>query len=950
MDKPTVFISYSHKDEIWKDRLRPHLSALELDERIVVWDDRKIDVGDRWYPEIEAAIKRARIAVCLISADYLASSFCVKEEIPVLLQRREKEGVLILPVLIRPCFWEKTEWLSEIQMLPRDGKSVAAHFKDDWDTIFTDVAKLIFEVIDNASYQPPAPPAPAWPPPEKLDLSRLPVTGSELFGRQKDLALLDDAWDAAAVNVLSFIAWGGVGKSTLVNKWLERLAKDNYRGARRVFAWSFYSQGTSDRATSADLFINAALAWFGDDNPTAGSPWDKGERLARLVRRERTLLVLDGLEPLQSSQAYERGKIKDPALSTLVEELARENPGLCLITTRERIRELDEKAGGSGISTGSGSDRVLNADDPLATARGTDSVRQINLELLSPEAGRALLRIGGVRGTDEELERAAESFGYHALALNLLAVYLQDLPGHHISAAAQIPDLDIPEAAGKHPRRMIAAFERKFGEGPEIEVLRMLGLFDRPADGAALAALRKAPKIPGLTDYIGEQAEAAWLRAVQTLRKYKLLAAESHHEPDELDAHPLVREHFGELLQHVHPEAWTAGNLRLYEHLTRTTKEFPDTIEEMTPLFAAVTHGCAAGRHQDVLYALFERRIERKEEFFSSYKLGTFGANLAAFSGFFDTTRKQPLAHLSETDQAYILGRVGYYLRALGRHTEASHPLLLSLEKLIKLKDWETAARRASNICMLYKSTGKLRLALDYAQKSVNWADRSGDLYNRMFNRTSLANILHQLGSLTEADNLFCEAEKIQRLRQPEYQFLYSVEGFRYCDLLLSQGKFQDAQIRANQAIKIARSNNLLLAIALDYLSLGRVYLLQVCHKEKSYLDYATLNLELAVTSLRQAGRQDYLPLGLLAHAAWARVAEQFDRATRDLAEAFTIAERGEMSLYLADCHLEAARLALARHDPAQARDAWQQAAALITQTGYHRRDGELAEIKGQLS
>src|SRR5262249_55821829 len=148
--------------------------------------------------------------------------------------------------------WQKAEWLSAIQMLPRDGKPVAAHVEHDWDTIFTDVAKLISEVIDNTNYQPPAPPAPAWPPPEKLDISRLPVTGSELFGRQKDLELLDDAWDSAATNVLSFVAWGGVGKSTLVNKWLERLAKDNYRGARRVYAWSFYSQGTSERATSAD--------------------------------------------------------------------------------------------------------------------------------------------------------------------------------------------------------------------------------------------------------------------------------------------------------------------------------------------------------------------------------------------------------------------------------------------------------------------------------------------------------------------------------------------------------------------------------------------------------------------------------------------------------------------------------------------------------------------------
>ena len=131
-------------------------------------------------------------------------------------------------------------------------------------------------------------------PPEKIEISRLPVTGAELFGRQKELELLDEAWASDDTNVVSLVAWGGVGKSTLVNKWLERMAGDNYRGARRVYAWSFYSQGTGERVTSADLFINNALLWFGDTDPTAGSPWDKGERLARLAQNEKTLLLLDG--------------------------------------------------------------------------------------------------------------------------------------------------------------------------------------------------------------------------------------------------------------------------------------------------------------------------------------------------------------------------------------------------------------------------------------------------------------------------------------------------------------------------------------------------------------------------------------------------------------------------------------------------------------------------------
>ena len=221
-------------------------------------------------------------------------------------------------------------------------------------------------------------------------------------------------------------------------------------------------------------FIAEALAWFGDDDPTAGSPWAKGERLAELVRREKTLLVLDGLEPLQDAFAG----IKDPSVQRLVEELARDNAGLCVITTRERVRELE--------------------DFPEETL-------QRDLEQISAEAGRALLRVKGVRGTDAELEAASRAFGNHALAINLLANYLRGIEGHHVAHAAKIPDLDIPEKAGRQPRRVMVAFAERFGEGPEVEVLRLLGLFDRPAAEGAIEALRAPPPIAHLTEQICRQ-------------------------------------------------------------------------------------------------------------------------------------------------------------------------------------------------------------------------------------------------------------------------------------------------------------------------------------------------------------------------------------------------------------------------------------------------------------
>jgi hypothetical protein len=85
----------------------------------------------------------------------------------------------------------------------------------------------------------------------------LPITGSELFGPEEDIAFLDRAWAKKEVNVVIIVAWAGVGKSTLVNHWLRGMAAKHYRAAELVFGWSFYRQG----ATGTLLLPMNFLTW-----------------------------------------------------------------------------------------------------------------------------------------------------------------------------------------------------------------------------------------------------------------------------------------------------------------------------------------------------------------------------------------------------------------------------------------------------------------------------------------------------------------------------------------------------------------------------------------------------------------------------------------------------------------------------------------------------------------
>jgi hypothetical protein len=306
---------------------------------------------------------------------------------------------------------------------------------------------------------------PAKPGPKTISIARLPVTGSDVFGREEDIAFLDDAWVNKNVNVVTIVAWAGVGKSTLVNHWLRRMAAEQYRSAQLVFGWSFYRQGTSGGTSSADEFIDAALTWFGDPDPRVGTAWEKGERLAKLIPARRTLLVLDGLEPLQNPPGSQEGRLRDPSLQALLRELAAFNTGLCVITTRTSVTDI-------------------------ADHEGTSALRR-DLEQLSSVAGAKLLRALGVKGSEAELRIASDEFSGHCLALTLLGSYLTDAYDGDISRRKDVSEhLAHDVRRGVHARKVMESYQTWFGEGPELSILRMLGLFDRPADEQTFGVLQ----------------------------------------------------------------------------------------------------------------------------------------------------------------------------------------------------------------------------------------------------------------------------------------------------------------------------------------------------------------------------------------------------------------------------------------------------------------------------
>ncbi|HEV3470196.1 MAG TPA: TIR domain-containing protein [Pyrinomonadaceae bacterium] len=104
-----VFISYSHKDRRWLERLQTHLKPFERTHRIQVWDDSDIEPGERWRSEIKEALAQARVAVLLVSPDYLASDFVASHELPPLLEASARDGLKILWVAVSASAYAETE-------------------------------------------------------------------------------------------------------------------------------------------------------------------------------------------------------------------------------------------------------------------------------------------------------------------------------------------------------------------------------------------------------------------------------------------------------------------------------------------------------------------------------------------------------------------------------------------------------------------------------------------------------------------------------------------------------------------------------------------------------------------------------------------------------------------------------------------------------------------------
>jgi tetratricopeptide (TPR) repeat protein len=155
-----VFISYSHKDTLYRDRLQEHLTPFVRSGRIPLWVDTQIRPGDDWHDEIRQGLADAQVAILLVSVSFLASSFIADEELPALLTAAVERSLVILPVVVTPCNFALTN-LSRFQAVNEPSKPLSGLSQHEQDLIWEKVVKAVLERLK----APPAPKEVAPPPP-----------------------------------------------------------------------------------------------------------------------------------------------------------------------------------------------------------------------------------------------------------------------------------------------------------------------------------------------------------------------------------------------------------------------------------------------------------------------------------------------------------------------------------------------------------------------------------------------------------------------------------------------------------------------------------------------------------------------------------------------------------------------------------------------------------------
>jgi tetratricopeptide (TPR) repeat protein len=280
-----VFISYSHRDSSWLERLQVYLAPIERRGGIRRWDDTLIAPGHRWEREIEAALKRTRVAILLVSAEFLASDFISRVELPRLLGAAENQGVLIIPVVLDHCNFERCTELAQFQSINSPTQPLEILGEPERKAMLAKLAAAVEDALgERATDQPAATPA---------KLVGLPARNPLFCGRTSLLEALSTALQRSGRAALCGLP--GLGKTETAIEFAQR--------RRQTYEWVLWSRADSEQQVVRGFCAFAAALGLPE---ASGADQLAAARaaLTALSMRGKWLLILDSVEDLNLVRSW----------------------------------------------------------------------------------------------------------------------------------------------------------------------------------------------------------------------------------------------------------------------------------------------------------------------------------------------------------------------------------------------------------------------------------------------------------------------------------------------------------------------------------------------------------------------------------------------------------------------------------------------------------------------
>jgi hypothetical protein len=733
----------------------------------------------------------------------------------------------------------------------------------------------------------------------RVDVWRLSSSPAHMVGRTAESEALTRAWLSGRDNAVTLVGWGGAGKTTLVANWLADMAAHRYHGAESVFAWSFDGQSDGENWATSDQFFDALIRSLDIEGVSSSTTWERCREATKRLQQTKSLIILDGLERIQHPPGPLEGTFRERVMQMFIRELAALNAGMLILTSRLPIIDIDAYIG--------------------------KTCQLIQIPELSRAESIEILTGAGVQGDTAQLSRIADEVRDHPLSLRLLSGYLQTVFDGDARMWESSGLSKAVAGEGGNASAIMDQYAAWFDGRPELQLLQMLGLFNREAAEDELAILRELPVRPGLNDQLVSMTRAELAYTLSSLRRAGMI----QNNPGQagIDAHPLVREYFQRSFRRRHPEAFREGHRRLRNLLAAKSSACPKNLEECGPVIAAIWHGTRAGDNAYALSELYWPRLAQDHHFLRD-GLGAAASNHAALSYLLEDTGGTPL---SSAEISRLLADQSLDLRMMGNTAEAVFPLTQAIRLTRASGDTVVLVNQLRHLSQLELALGKVGEACRHAEEALKIStDRQHGSLEALSTRTSCAYALLQAGRYSEARRVLEQADLFAKNAVPELaphasRVTFCIALYRTVDTLLglagagSQESQEEpgrsgsvdlatsALVVARRAVSAASAAPGLLGAALLDLAAERVLV------TTSADGAMTARLSQAVEDIRTVGQRPWIIEANLVKCRALAAAGSIEEASSALQVAERLAADDGMVLQRLVCQIERVRVDASR-------------------------------------